>query len=357
FTQSGGWTSSTLSGSTGAGVALRLSGPGSGVGAIQSGSTNDVAATNYSAGAWSSLDDLAVSTGGAPTLAAAGGVTYLAYQAPSFFYYFGIRGGGVWNAANEPVGGSGSSQRFGPLPPSLAVAGGQPVIAFIDGTSSQIVVQTRASGVWQSAQSVAAAPATTSVAPVVVAGTASDPFDLMVVFPGSAGALEYATRVGGSWSSAAAIANALTNQTPSAAVTPAGTVLLAYRGQDGNAYFDSYSSGSWAPTSPIGPSPATSVASTPAVAPGIGSAQAEVVYLDSLTGGAHHTRLVGGSWTAPVLVGGSGLTSVAIDSDQSVSPAPAQRPWTLVSLGISLVLIGSLVARRRIDREVAEGPV
>ena len=54
--------------------------------------------------------------------------------------------------------------------------------------------------------------------------------------------------------------------------------------------------------------------SRPALAAGVGGFDAEAGFINAADGKAYHTRLTGLTWSAPVLVGGSVLTSVAIAS-------------------------------------------
>jgi hypothetical protein len=350
FVPSGAWTTTTLTGSSSAAPAVRMPAAGAAIGVadVSSGS-GTVESTSYAA-SWSALASIATgdTVRGAPSLANAGGTTYLAFQGTDFKYYFESHDASGWSLAIPPVGGAGSSQSFGPTPPTVAVVNGHPMVAFVDGATSpvnQVVVQSYVSGSWQPPV-VVASSGSTSISPVVVAGGSG--FDAMVVFVSSTAStpLQWSTLAGGIWSAPASLANALTNVTPSVAVTSTGTVLLAFEGTDTHGYFMSYSGGAWAPVSTIGTTP-TVLSSSPAVAPGVGSALAEVAYVDS-SGALYHTRLIAGSWTAPALIAGSGLSSVAIDSFAAAAPAPALGRWEVTAaLSAMLAAIGAALAPRR----------
>ena len=56
------------------------------------------------------------------------------------------------------------------------------------------------------------------------------------------------------------------------------------------------------------------VASSPAVTHGVGGAVAEIAFAKSSDNIVYHARYLGGSWTVPVVVGGSNMSRVAIAS-------------------------------------------
>jgi hypothetical protein len=119
----------------------------------------------------------------------------------------------------------------------------------------------------------------------------------------------FMTRTGGAWSSPAAIVNCLTNERVALAPLPGGGAILAFRGTDTNLYWSVYSGGAWSPVAPIA-SPNVSADAPPAVTHGMAGYTAELAYVSG--GAAYHARLTGSAWSAPTLVGGSGLNGVAI---------------------------------------------
>lgn len=60
-------------------------------------------------------------------------------------------------------------------------------------------------------------------------------------------------------------------------------------------------------------SPGWATPSTPALAPGVGGAQAEMVFIDASNGAAEHARY-GATWSAPSAAGGTGLAAVGAAS-------------------------------------------
>ncbi len=153
-----------------------------------------------------------------------------------------------------------------------------------------------------------------TLTPAIIAPSAGP--DLMIVFVRSTDArLLYTTRTGGIWTLPVQIdVNALTNNPPALAALPGGAALLAYRGQDGKAYWSRRPlGGSWtAPAAIAAPNVATP--SAPAIAAGVGGVDAEMVFVDGATSTARHTRLTGTTWSAPAAIGGTGLTRAAISS-------------------------------------------
>ena len=120
-------------------------------------------------------------------------------------------------------------------------------------------------------------------------------------------------RVNGTWMGFGPITGVTSSDALAMAPLASGGAVLAYRGTNGNLYTALYAS-SWAmPTQPF-TSP-TAILGAPAVARGIGTAAAEMAYLD-VTGALWHTRFIGGTWTTPtpVAMGTSGFATVAIAS-------------------------------------------
>jgi hypothetical protein len=131
----------------------------------------------------------------------------------------------------------------------------------------------------------------------------------------------FATRTGGTWSAAAAIGSALilAGDRPALAAGPGGAVMLAFRATDGKLYWTQYSGGSWSAPAPL-QAGGVGASAAPALAPGMSAFAYELGFLDG-GGAAYHARFVGGAWTTPSLVGGTGLTGIALASG-SCSSAP-----------------------------------
>jgi hypothetical protein len=127
----------------------------------------------------------------------------------------------------------------------------------------------------------------------------------------------YTTLSGGTWSSPATIAGALTTNSVALAPTANGAVL-AFSGLDGNLYVSVYSAGAWSTVAPFA-TPNVAVAATPALVRGVGAAAAEIAFIES-DGAAYHARLIGGSWTTPVAIGGTALLRVELASYAAIFP-------------------------------------
>jgi hypothetical protein len=181
------------------------------------------------------------------------------------------------------------------------------------GNSGDLYDQTRTAGVW------GAAPGHMLGNVVVTTPAIIEPIvgpELMVVYPQKAGPdpepLLYTMRNGGIWTIPIAIAGAATDAPPALVALPGGAAVLAFRGGDGKLYTSRFTPGAVPPWSAPAQLGMASIASSPALAPGIGGADAELAYAASSS--AFHARLTGMVWSAPVMVGGSGVTHVAIAS-------------------------------------------
>jgi hypothetical protein len=110
----------------------------------------------------------------------------------------------------------------------------------------------------------------------------------------------------------AKIATALSSY-PVSLATLAGGAVLAYRGTNNGVYATVYdaANGAWGAIERIGGTTITTPAS-PAVAAGVCTHQAEVVYIDAADSVVKHAFLEAGVWSAPASVGGSATKGVAI---------------------------------------------
>ena len=159
------------------------------------------------------------------------------------------------------------------------------------------------------------------ISPSVIA-LSGDTEDLMIVHVVSANSqIGWITRKPGNpptWSAAALIPNALTQDRIALAPLPNGGAVMAFRGLNTNVYTSIYTPGAnppWSAPSQLA-NPNYSTPSSPALAAGIGAAAAELVFADGATGKALHARLTGQTWSAPVEIGGAGVTLVGMASVQ-----------------------------------------
>jgi hypothetical protein len=142
----------------------------------------------------------------------------------------------------------------------------------------------------------------------------------------------FSTRSSGVWSTPSAINYILTNNSVALAPTANGGAVLAYRGQDGMLYWSGYSSGALSQPTAIS-NPNVSIITTPTLAQGIGTAAAELVFINNLDNKAYHSRFIGSLWTTPVLIDSTVVSNAAIASfpagpipttyDVTISNAPS----------------------------------
>jgi hypothetical protein len=310
FTELSGWVTTTLTGATSDAPGVAKSSGSSAVGVLRSTANGgELLFTTWSPGSWSALTPVGsgITTRARPSISAADSVM-LAFQGDDFKHYY-AQYDGVWAPSAEPIGGA-VDQSFGPTPPSIAADGADAQVAFA-GSNGDLFDQARAA-VW-----LAAHPHTlgsvASLSPTIVKLTNSD--DFLIAFVRSTDAkIVYTRGHGSTWSAPVVVdANALSNLPVALAALPDTQALLAYRGQDGNVYWSRYLGANWSVPLPLA-TPNVATSSTPAVATGIGSADAEMVFIDAATGGAMHARLQGASFAAPAPIGGAGLVHAAVSS-------------------------------------------
>jgi hypothetical protein len=308
------WATSTLGDVSDEHPAVALNNASSGVGVIRSNNNGgELRFTTWSPGRFGGLS--AVGSGatdlGAPALVASATRVDLAFHGVDNKHYY-ARFTGTWNPTAEPIG-TGVDQSFGPTPPAITLLGGDPVVALAD-DSGLLVDRTRVAGVWQGvhAQDLGDAGASVTVTPTVIT-PASGP-ELMIAFVRAPDQdVFFTTRSGGTWAAPQAVSGAFTADPVALLPLSGGDVILVVRSTDTHAYWARYSGGVWSALMGF-PWFDVAVASTPALAPGIGGTDAEIAFVDAATGEAKHGRLTGSTWGSLATVGGTGLTSVSIAS-------------------------------------------
>ena len=214
---------------------------------------------------------------------------------------------------DEAVASSGSPS-FGPTAAAIVRTGADDLLAFT-GDDGNVYTQLRSNGLWQTAASHLTTGQTALYSPALVVLPGST--NWIVVFVDAAHAVEFAAHSAAGWTQPVVVAGALSNGTPALAALPSGDAELVYEGQDGFGYAArwSASTGLWSASAPLS-SPQVALASPPAIAPGIGSADAEIAYV-STAGVVTHTRLIQGSLGAISQIGaGATFTAVALASQR-----------------------------------------
>jgi hypothetical protein len=273
--------------------------------------------TSYT-GSWTAPATIGAALGqGIPALAVVGASAHVVYWGSDSKFYHGTYSGSTWDGANDPVEASGDAQSFGPSAPAAA-ASGSTLVAVQSGQDGILYDQTW-TGSWQVASPHPGSSVVSSLSPAVAAmngGTA----DLMVVFvqAGDAGSyfLEYTIRTSGVWSTPANVYAqggnvAYAGTTPALAALPGGGAILAWQGASpAYAYVSTYNPAiGW--TAPAAVSSDT-LASPPAVAPGVCGADAVLAYVTT-AGAVEVVTTMAGTWGSPAaIVGATGMQWVAV---------------------------------------------
>ncbi len=336
----GSWVTTALDDATSFGASLTVDSSGRGIGLYTS-TSSDVSYTVWSGNAWSSTATVGtgVTSIGQPFLDATGSsTTYATYlTAPSGPYeFFSLTfSGSTWSS---PIAlGPSGNQYYGPVPPTIAALAPGATAGFIDGEDSDWAASTDfdlSLGTWDTLTDISGAPENYDVPPSIIplsVGTTPDggpPPELLLTFiaynPGTQ--IYYQTRTAGNWAAPQVVTGCSSYDRVALAPLPGGGAILAFVGTDSNLYWSVFSDGAWSPVAPFA-SPNVSVDSdfidgagygTPglAVTHGIGTDIAELAYITD--GVAYSSSLTAGvttmTWSAPVPVGLSNLSAIAIAS-------------------------------------------
>ena len=286
-----------------------------GLGLFRAASDGSLLFVKWSAGGYSAP----ASIGGltklidAPSMVRWNGSAAVSYHGTDFKHYFALYNGPMsgWSPINEKIM-AGSTHSFGPTAPSIAIVKGEVVVAYAGG-DGQVYEQARAGiDMWQAGTGHDAG-ATVTLTPAIVelSGGASEA--MIVAARDSDAQVMYLVRTGGAWSSPAPVPSALTKDPPALAAAPNGGATLAFRGTNGLLYTCAYKPGNNPPWSmPAWPdmNKGESVKSAPAIAPGTGGSEAEMVFESA--GAVKYTRLVAGAWSAPSSIGGVEIDGVSL---------------------------------------------
>jgi hypothetical protein len=269
--------------------------------------------SKWSAGFWSVFQDVgpAITTHDTPHAAALSGVAHVAFLGDDFKHYYAAFDAGAWSPAAAPIGGA-AAQAFGPTPATVLVVNGKPTAVYA-GNDGGVYEQRLDNG----AQQPAVSSGVSNLAQVTPAAAelTTGP-DLLVVFARKTDQqLVWMTRTGAAWTAPATISGAFTPEPPVLTPIVGGDAALVFRGGDQKIYWARYTNGgAWSAVKGV-VTPNLSIKSPPALVRGVGGAEAEAAYVDAAVGAVHHVRLEAGVWSAPIDVGGSGLSAVGLASD------------------------------------------
>jgi len=299
-----GWSSAVLTGASGSdrpAVALRAKNDG----LAMFRNSGALSFSRFDGTAWSASADVqsGVTTRAAPAVAASATNFFVAFHGDDFKHYFALYANS-FNPTADPIG---TPQSFGPAPAAIVADGSDAVIAFT-GNDGDVYDQRR-SGSWAAAHGHGA----TSVAGTPSIVKLDQGADLLLVFAKSDTTVSFTTSTSGTWSTPATIPSTLTQDPIALAPLAGGKAVVAFRGTNAKVYTTLFDGTAW--STPVAlASGSAETPSSPAVAPGIGGADAELVYVATGAGSAMHARLTGTTWSTPLTIGGSNLTTISVAS-------------------------------------------
>ena len=291
---------------------------GEGVGLVHT-ATNELEFTIYNGTTWSSFAQLHTdTTQGAPSVVGNGATAHAVYWGTDFMFYYESFSGSAWATASPAILPLSTSPSLcGPVAPALAAYASAASFVFVNGSCSGTVNalygSDLVSGVWQATANIAAGPSYAPGQHPAVTAPSSGPQLVAAYVAEGMQQIYTAYRTATGWSTAVLLTNGLTNDPVALAPVTGGGAVMAYRGTDNNLYTSFFSGTTWSvPVAAF--SSAVTLTALPSVARGIGSATAEMAYVDG-AGALWHTRYIAGAWTAAKQVGtASGFAHVAIGS-------------------------------------------
>jgi hypothetical protein len=320
FSSTEGWSTTPHDDGSNDAPAIAMHDDGSALAALHRSSDNLLRVAHFDGSAWDLFGDVAatITTRAAPSLAAASGVTHVAFHGTDYKHYYAQFSQGAWSPQGEAITPQGAAQSYGPTAARMVHTAGAPHIGFT-GDDQKVYIQARTGGSWQAAQALATSKSLSQPATTRLDGGGGG--DIMIVYvhnePSTAQhtQLMWSQRSGGEWSLPQIINDEIYGS-DGAALAPLddGAALLAYRGSDGRGYSSRYTPGaepSWTPATPLSPSNPV-LDSVPCVAAGTGSSDAELAAI--INGAAVQFRYENDTWSAPVAIGGAGLKHIAIAS-------------------------------------------
>lgn len=321
FDENGGWSTTTAASGVGSAPAVAMEAELAGLGLYLGTSGNAPLFVKWDGAGFTAPLGIGMqpSAKGSPSMVRGADAYFAGYwgteNAHYLVRYTGAMGG--WSLP-EPVQPPGGFHSLGNSEPSVAMSGND-VILVHAGTDGKVYEQLRVAGEWQAATGHDVGGVSTTVAPTIIRLSGGSD-DLMIVYVNASNSqIGWLARTAGApaaWSAGAAIADALTQTQVAAAPLPNGGAVIAFRGLNSGVYTSVYSPGAnppWSPAAALA-SPNHMTPSKPAVAPGLGAAQAELAFVDTATGSALHSRLVNAQWSAPQVVGGAALQFVGMAS-------------------------------------------
>lgn len=322
YDEASGWTVTAINSNLGGSPSVALASPSEGVAFFRTSADSHWLYTKWDGSTFTAPLSIGMLATGQATASMSYGesayqIGYWGVDNKHYFARYAGQGGG-WSPVAEAVMPAGGGQSFGSSPPSVAALGTEVYLVHA-GTDGKVYEQRRSGGQWNAATGHDVGGVQTTITPAAAALSGNQE-DLMIVYVVSANSqIGWLTRKPGNppvWNAGALIPNALTQDRVALAPLPGGGAVMAFRGLNTNVYTSVYTPGAnpaWSAPLALA-NPNYSTPSTPALAPGVGGATAELCFADGASGKAMHARLVGGAWQSPVEVGGAGVTLVGMSS-------------------------------------------
>ena len=240
------WTTATISGAMTADAPALVVVPatGQGVGLVHVATSNLLDYTIYDGATWSSFTQLhADATLGPPAIVGSGATAQVVYGGTNYNFYIESWSGSAWSASTPAIVPSDAGSLCGPSAPSLALAGADLSMVFVNGicsgTTNALYDSDLSGGSWQAATTIATNPSNTAAQRPAVTTPSSGP-ELVVAFIAQGTSQIYTSyRTGSTWSTPVLLTSGLTNDPVALAPVAGGgatTAVMAYRGTDGKLY-------------------------------------------------------------------------------------------------------------------------
>ena len=284
---------------------------GSGLLAVFASATGILDFTPYSASWAAPLAVGTASTIDGPSLAVIGTTTHLVYQGPDYKYYHG-RYTTSWDAANDPVGGTGTNQSYGPRGPAAAAAG--TTLVLVQGGSNSYLYDQDWTGSWAAASLQGGAAVQNTLPPSLTALSGGSSELLAAYLRSTDYKVMAVNRASGTWNTTPTLinTNAYSNDPVALGTLPGGKALLVYRGSDMTPYWTMWDGTStWTTPAAVLGGSNPQIQSVPSIAAGVCGADALVAWAG--TGGVTVVPFTAGVFGAPTSVlGTTGAKFVAI---------------------------------------------
>jgi hypothetical protein len=266
--------------------------------------------SKWSAGTFSSpiaIGNLAKAAD-APAMVTWNGAAAVAYHGTDFKHYFAIYQGPMagWSPTAEPILAN-NVHSFGPSAPALAIVDGEVVVVYA-GNNGNLYDQKRVAGAWEGANG-HGVDGTIDLTPTIIELPLGGSEALVCYVRKTDTQVMFTLRSAGIWTAPQPVPDVYTNAPVALASAFGDGAVLAFKGTNAMLYTSTYKPADnppWSTPKAFG----SATSAEPALALGIGGADAEMVFVN--LGKVRHARLIGGVWSAATDVGGVEIDGVAL---------------------------------------------